>query len=375
MNILHFSDTHLGFYDFDKVNDSGINVREQDVYDAFTYVIDQIIATKPDLVLHTGDFFHRPWPTNRALTFALEQLKRLESLNIAFVVIAGNHSTPKNVATSPILKVLKTFDFIKPIFEERYEQIVFDEVVIHGIPHINDTERQKAEMERIVPILGKLNILMAHTSIGIGYKMDEYGEHVFPEEKYPLLNQFDYVALGHWHNFQKVKNLKTSWYCGSTERMSKSEALSEKGYCTLTIQAGKISDPEFHPIPARPWLVLEIEACHKKTPLELMAEIQAFTQDNVLDGAIVSVFLEELTDVQLYEFSVINLKTIFKEAFHVIVKRTPFAETKFVSALSRENLHEIDKEFAGFIQSKQDEKDAVRLIEKANYYFNIVEER
>ena len=375
MNILHFSDTHLGFYDFDKVNDKGINIREQDIYDAFSYVIDKIIETKPNLVLHTGDFFHRPWPTNRALTFALEQLKRLDGLQIPFVVIAGNHSTPKNIATSPILKALRTFDFIRPVFEERYEQFTFENVVIHAIPHINDLALQKTEMERIIPQSGKINILMAHTSIGIGYKMDEYGEHVFPEEKYELLNQFDYVALGHWHNFQKVKHLKTVWYCGSTERMSKSEAQSDKGYCTLSIQEERISEPVFHIIPTRAWLVLEIKECHKKTTEEITSLINEFIENNILEGTMVSLLLDELTDVQFYEFSIFYLKTLLKDAFHLSIKRTPFVEAKFVSGLSRENLHELDKEFAGFLQSKPDEKDTEKLIEKANYYFNMIEER
>ncbi|WP_297525460.1 metallophosphoesterase, partial [Sulfurovum sp.] len=89
MKIIHFSDTHLGFSDLDVTNDEGINQREADFYKAFEDVVDAIIETKPDYVMHTGDLFHRASPSNRAITFALTQLKRIETVGIPFVIIAG----------------------------------------------------------------------------------------------------------------------------------------------------------------------------------------------------------------------------------------------------------------------------------------------
>ena len=77
MKILHFSDTHLGFQAFDRVTDAGVNAREQDVYDAFEQVVDQIVSLKPELVLHSGDLFHRPSPSNRALITSSSSPMRL----------------------------------------------------------------------------------------------------------------------------------------------------------------------------------------------------------------------------------------------------------------------------------------------------------
>ncbi|MDD2356273.1 MAG: metallophosphoesterase, partial [Thiovulaceae bacterium] len=68
MNIIHFSDTHLGFNDLDVLNDENINQREADFYDAFSQVVKQIIEIKPDFIIHTGDLFHRSHPSNRAIT-------------------------------------------------------------------------------------------------------------------------------------------------------------------------------------------------------------------------------------------------------------------------------------------------------------------
>ena len=109
MKVVHFSDTHLGFNDLDILNNENINQREADFYDAFSQVVKQIKEIKPDYIIHTGDLFHRSSPSNRAITFALEQFKIIDSLNIPFILIAGNHSTPRTNLSSPILKIFEGF--------------------------------------------------------------------------------------------------------------------------------------------------------------------------------------------------------------------------------------------------------------------------
>ena len=103
MKIIHFSDTHLGFSDLDVTNSEGVNQREADFYKAFSDVIDAILEIRPDYVIHTGDLFHRASPSNRAITFAMMQLKRLQEAKMPLVIIAGNHSTPRTSTSSPNL--------------------------------------------------------------------------------------------------------------------------------------------------------------------------------------------------------------------------------------------------------------------------------
>ena len=91
MKLIHFSDTHLGFNDLDILNDENINQREAEYYDAFFQVVQQIKLIKPDYIIHTGALFHRSSPSNRAITFALEQFKIIDELNIPFILIAGIH--------------------------------------------------------------------------------------------------------------------------------------------------------------------------------------------------------------------------------------------------------------------------------------------
>ncbi|MBK6931083.1 MAG: DNA repair exonuclease [Saprospirales bacterium] len=223
MRLLHFSDTHLGFQAFDVVNEQGVNAREQDVYDAFHHTIDRILDLKPDAVVHSGDFFHRPSPSNRALTFALEQLRRLGDAHIPLYVIAGNHETPKTIYTSPILRAFRSLPCVYPFFSESWETAELNGLAIHGLPHINDPRILQRELERIEPVKDKFNLLLLHTSLGKRFLMEEYGEQVFPEPFLEKLKGFQYLALGHWHNYQKIDLHPNAWYCGSLERLSDTE--------------------------------------------------------------------------------------------------------------------------------------------------------
>ena len=77
MKFVHFSDTHLGYSDYYKIDPhTGINQREQDFYNAWNQAIGDILQIKPDFVIHAGDLFHTSRPTNRAIAvFLLDKLR------------------------------------------------------------------------------------------------------------------------------------------------------------------------------------------------------------------------------------------------------------------------------------------------------------
>lgn len=371
MKILHFSDSHLGYHELDKLSPSGINLREQDAYDSFQKVIDIAIELQPDLVIHSGDFFHRPSPANRPMIFGLEQLSRLSKANIPIVVIAGNHETPKTIFTSPILKAFKTIPNVFPIFSQKYETFEFGELVVHGVPHINDDILELEEMDKIQPVEGKFNIILLHTSIGKTFMMDEYGEKLYPPERLDLLNKFDYVALGHWHNFQKVEKLDTAWYSGSTERMSEAEAKSEKGFCLLELEKGKKVLPEFVAIPTRNWVVEEIKNCNNKSITEIETQLQKLTQREDLKDALLSIHLVDLEPIQSVELSKRKIYAMISGPAHISIHRK-FIVTETEKAGFQSKSESLVSLMKSFISDKiDDEKKASELSKKAHYYFEI----
>ncbi len=371
MRILHFSDTHLGYQAFDVVNDAGINAREQDVYDAFERVIDQVIELRPDVVIHSGDFFHRPSPSNRALTVGLEQLRRVCNLQIPTIIIAGNHETPKTVFTSPILRAFRSLECVYSCFGNTYEVFEVGNIAIHGVPHINDLRLLQEELTRLEVIPGKFNILLLHTSLGKRYLMEEYGEQVFPVEFERKLRDFQYIALGHWHNYQQTDILPNAWYSGSLERLSDTEIGAEKGFIVLDILPDGTYTQTFHPIVSRPWLRVEVQQCHTKSVVEIRQELEQFRDRQDTTGAIITLNINEIKPEQSLEISNSHLQEIFPDAFQLLPKRRTFSDRTYVQNLEVNQFDSLDKLFAGYIREKykDDEILAGQLVERANRYF------
>ncbi len=371
MNIIHFSDTHLGYQAYDLVTPEGINTREQDVYDAFERVVDRIVALQPDLVIHSGDFFHRPSPSNRALTFGLEQLKRISRLHIPVVIISGNHETPKTVYNSPILRALQSIDHVVPIFGESAEVRRFGQVAIHGVPHINDNELLFNALSGLQPMEGAFNILMLHTSLGKRYLMEEYGERIFPPEFESKLEAFQYIALGHWHNYQKISLHENAWYAGSTERMSDSEIGTEKGFIVIEVLDENRCNLQFESIKTRPWLRLDISQCHEKAVSELWTILEGFKMNHSTDQAILSLNLEGIKPEQSFELSTKALKNLFPDAFNLIVKRSTWNDRTQDRTLRDAQFDSLDQLFFEYVSAKypEDEATKAKILDRAMHYF------
>ena len=314
MKLLHFSDTHLGFNDLDILNDENINQREADFYDAFSQVVEQIKQIKPDYIIHTGDLFHRSSPSNRAITFALEQFRIIDSLDIPFIIIAGNHSTPRTNLSSPILKIFESFKNVYASYEQKYKKIEFGEVVFHTLPHMNDDTKALEQIELCESNIDekKKNIMMMHCSVGAWYLMQEFGEWVYPTDKEYIFENMDYVALGHWHGFGKVGKHENVYYSGSTERTSLNDKRNSKGFIELTINDSL--ELNYKEISIRAIISKEIDCEAYESSLESLDATD--TKD-----AIVEVKLKNLTALQSIDIQNSDIKELFSDAMSVSIKR------------------------------------------------------
>lgn len=371
MTIFHFSDTHLGFNDLEIVNESGINQREADFYDAFIQVIDAILDTKPDYVIHTGDLFHRPHPSNRAISFCLTQLKRLSVAQIPTIIIAGNHSTPRTRSASPILAALRTLDHIYPVFEEKYEKVIFDNINFHCIPHINDEAGNLSAIEECEASVdaGKYNIMMLHCSVGAPFMMEEYGERVYPRDKEELFEKMDYVALGHWHGFGRVGKHNNVYYAGSTERTSSTDARNDKGYALVTL--GESLDIAFHPITLRPSHRLRIDAQMSE---DIFDELHSLGSSLNVEGALLSITLDNLSATQSIDIANHDIEACFTTALNVQIQRK-FRRTESSAASESVNAASLQEYFGAFLEEQTaTAEEAARLNAKVAALFARYEE-
>jgi len=371
VKIVHFSDTHLGYNDLDILNENNINQREADFYDAFSQVVKQIKEIKPDYIIHTGDLFHRSSPSNRAITFALEQFKILDELDIPLILIAGNHSTPRTNLSSPILKIFENFKNVYASYNQQYKKIEFNNIVFHTLPHMNDETIAQSQIELCEENIDaeKKNIMMLHCSVGAWYLMQEFGEWVYPTDKEYIFEKMDYVALGHWHGFGSVGKHENVYYSGSLERTSLNDKRNEKGFIVLDIEDDLLNTLhiEYKQIDIRPIRQKQIDCENYENSI-----IDIETHDT--KDAIVEVKLVNLSPLQSIDISNKEIKDLFPDAMSVSIKREFKVNTNDVSVEDIEALSLEDYFLEHIKEDVKDEKQNDRLKVKIKELFSIYEE-
>jgi DNA repair protein SbcD/Mre11 len=236
MRIVHLSDTHLGRRELHHTDAEGRNVREQDGYKVFAEAIDRVLELKPAAVVHSGDLFHGYHPAAAALGAALDQIERLRAAGIEFAVIAGNHSTPRGRAIAHPFSLLERFG--AHAVHGQPHQLHFGDLAVTAVPHSHDHEELAGWIADADPDPeARFNVLVAHLGIeglarvGAG----EPGAAELPGEILEAVADFDYIALGHLHQFDRPR--VNAIYAGSLERLSWADRATRKGIVEVDLSA------------------------------------------------------------------------------------------------------------------------------------------
>ncbi len=294
MHLIHIADTHLGLAAFNRLDpESGMNLREKQVYDNFLKAIDEIIHQKPDVLVHAGDLFDVVKPKTRAYTTVLEALDRLQAAGIPFIVIAGNHSMVKTRYTTSPYEVLTYHPSkITAAYKFRYEQVEIGDTVFHLIPNMLRVEDYRTAFEEIESASGGYqNVLVTHglaTTIK-DKRLATVAEHEL--DSTILSDRFDYIALGHYHNQCQITD--NAWYSGSTEYFTFGEIGDTKG--------GLMVDPGRHEVrhldlPHTPMIDLGTIKCEGVHPGDITDEIiDRVTKKNLPKYAMAQVTLDGMS--------------------------------------------------------------------------------
>jgi len=348
MRIIHFSDTHLGHSDYSAIDpETGLNQREVDIYKVFHEIIDYIIETKPDLVIHAGDLFDNIRPPNKAISEALEQFSRLSEAGIPTVIIAGNHSTPRQRSKETIFKILAYFKNVYPVYGGKYQKIIINDCAIHAIPHTYSDKELEEGVKMAKPDKKyKYNILVTHGVIR-DVKEASWGE--FKEQTIPdiiLHANFDYIALGHIHSYHEIS--KNAFYCGSPERLSFNEANQEK--CFLEVDLDKKSVKKI-PTKTREMKIFDSIDCETLTPDQIIQSMKS-TLENQTEDKIVRLTFDNLPrhvyssldHQKIYELT--KNATHFEPVFN-------FKEENMDGISSTSLIGTLDEEFEVFLKKKE----------------------
>jgi exonuclease SbcD len=262
MRLVHLSDIHLGFRQYQRQTPTGINQREADIATSLRRVIDSVIELRPDVILIAGDVFHTVRPTNPAILHAFLQFSRLMQMlpETTVVMVAGNHDTPRTAETGCILRLFSPLGITVVEGETKRIPVARHDLMILAVP----------DMQGKRPLLepdptAKYNILLLHGEIeGVlpkyGRELDRSPMEITQEEL--AADKWDYVALGHYHVYRSVA--PNAFYSGSLDYTSTNPwgELSEEreaGIAGKGIIEHDLANKthQFHPIPpSRPWVDL-----------------------------------------------------------------------------------------------------------------------
>lgn len=262
MRLCHIADTHLGAGAVNsRRGDDGLTARQTDMITAFTEAVDRIIELKPDVCIHSGDLFDSVRPLNRIMAVAARQLHRMADVaGIPTVIIAGNHDAPKQLHVGAALEVFEPINNLYIAASGKLERFDIGRMTVHALPHCLTGQHLIQQFDNCQPRTSSdFNVLAAHGVVAgmPEFSMADLGEQELPRK---VLDRFDYVAMGHYHNYRRVTD--RICYSGSTERLSQAERDSKKGFVEVDLSPFEIV---FHEVSTRPMIdMLEINASGKR---------------------------------------------------------------------------------------------------------------
>ena len=259
MRIIHTGDWHIG----KRVHGVHMTQEQRHLLKQF---IEYVKQTKPDVIIISGDLYDRSVPPTEAVELLDEVLSELViTLKIKVIAIAGNHDSPDRLSFATKL-LQKNGLYIRGRMTQEIEPIIvedtYGEVYFYPIPYAepsmireiykDETIRDHDQgMKRVLETINqtwelhKRKVCIAHGYITGG------DELVTSESERPLsiggtesieadyFKSFNYVALGHLHQAQKVKYPHIR-YSGSLMKYSFSEVNHSKSITVVELdQEGK----------------------------------------------------------------------------------------------------------------------------------------
>ena len=279
MKLAHISDTHLGYYAYGKTAQGRMNQREVDVCGSFQRCLAAIEERDPDIVIHSGDFFHVVRPSNYSLIRAYRMLSNFQHKRMGkpFVIIGGNHDTPQSVDSANILDLFADIEGVS--IETRSAKLIETTVAsVLCVPHYS---LSSAENISWAPLSGAKNTILVLHGLADATKLETFNFEL--SETRP--DDWSYVALGDWHVHERyARNL---CYAGSTDFTSTNiweEAARPKGWIWFDTEVGEL---EFVQVETRKVIDLPIIDANELTAEKLGEKMLAYAGWSDVDQPIV----------------------------------------------------------------------------------------
>jgi DNA repair exonuclease SbcCD nuclease subunit len=275
VRVLFIADTHLGF---DLAFRPRIERRRRgpEFFANFQQALQPALDGRVDCVVHGGDLFFRSKVPARLVNMAFEPLKQVADSGIPVYLVPGNHERSaiphSHLGEHPQICIFNKPRSFRLQKNKATIALAGFPFVRHGIGHkfLNLIEQTGCHR-----LSADIHLLCIHQSVegatvGPAAYVFRRSPDVIKAGEIP--GKFSAVLAGHIHRFQvltrdlRAKVLQAPvFYPGSIERTSFAERNENKGYLILEfeterVKAGALKSWQFHKLPARPMIQLDLHA-------------------------------------------------------------------------------------------------------------------
>lgn len=346
MRLVHLSDLHLGFRQYQRLTATGMNQREADIASTLERTAAQVAALAPELIVVGGDVFHSVRPSNPAILQAFRVLQhwRLTLPDTKIVMVAGNHDAPRTSETGCILGLFREIGV--HVADSEAVNFSFPELqlAVLAVPDVPGLVRPPLVppdgfRHRVLLMHGETAGLLPHSRVA-----RQRGVGIIPIEDLRAAS-WSYVALGHYHVYRQVA--ANAWYSGSLDYTSsnpwseldeeRENRIPGKGFIEHDLSSGKHL---FHPVkPSRRLVDLEaIEgAGMSAAELDRAIALRIEAAAGGIDQAIVRMRMYNVPRHVMRELDHTALREYRKRAMHLnLDSQRPVAQP--LSATERKDL-------------------------------------
>jgi DNA repair exonuclease SbcCD nuclease subunit len=343
MRLVHLSDLHLGYRQYQRLTPGGVNQREADVAGTFRTTVDRIITLRPDLIVVAGDIFHTVRPTNQAILHAFLQFARLTRAlpNTIIVLVAGNHDTPRSSDTAGILQLFAQLGIA--VVDRDAKRLSFPErdLSLLAVPDVPGIARPS-----LVPDPeARYNVMVLHGEVEgmlpASLAMTDRAAVEISKEELGA-SRWDYVALGHYHVYREIA--PNAFYSGSIDYTSANpwgelyeERVAQtggKGFIERDIATG---EQVFHPLPpSRPLIDLPPVSARGLAPADVDERIRSAIEswEGGIDNKIVRLVVRDVPRHVARELDHKAIREYKRRAlnFHLDIRRPELHRTESSSS-------------------------------------------
>lgn len=316
MRVAHIADIHLGYRQY------GLDQRLLDFQDAWFWLVEDILAQRPDVVIIAGDVFHEQHISPAVYQQCVAGLLRFQQAAIPVIVIEGNHDRRTHRMRQSWLSVLHGERLLYLLAPDEgtntlsawneathtggYVDIAVDGLIarFYGLPYMGaklEAAIGQLASDMIRPPDVRFVCLLLHCAMRgeMAGHADELDDAILA----PLRDRVDYIALGHIH--KPYSHGSWIWNPGSVESNSIEEGRwPERGWLLVDVDMRRGTyATELRPIKRRRILrvACDIGFCGG------MQDVTATVMDEILDMLAVAPQHKELPSQPVIDVKLVGV--------------------------------------------------------------------